>query len=295
MRWLRRTLLAILALGVLAMAGVAAVLWLLGSQAGAQWVIARAETGAGNVLSVGSVEGSMLGGLVLNDVHVRLPRDEVDIATLRLSWNARAALGRRLVFDTARASPVSYRRLPATPGVPGDSSVPALPFPIRIADGELESLTLRTEQDTLAFGATRFSLRVEGNTLTFERVTSESGGAVLEGGGAIDLDRVHIAADLDWSALLAGQPASGHFRVDGDWPVLTLHHELTAPFRSVADGTLDVSDIPRVDLAVEWQGLVVPGVVPGTGQAQPRMPRARDIAIRPDDPGWRLNRRSVTT
>jgi translocation and assembly module TamB len=259
-KWLRRTLLGILALGGLAMAGLAAVVWLLGSQSGAEWLIARAETSAGNMLSVGSVEGSMLGGLVLNDVHVRLPRDEVDISTLRLLWNARAAIGGSLAFDTARASSVSYRRLPATAGASGDASAPALPFSIRVADGELESLTLRTEEDTLAFGPTRFSMRIDGSTLTFERVTSESGGVVLEGGGDIDLDRLHIAANLDWSALLAGQPANGHFRVDGDWPVLTLHHELAAPFRSVADGTLDVSGIPRVDLAIEWQGLVVPGV-----------------------------------
>ncbi len=261
MTWLRRTLVGISIVGVLVLAVFGGVLWLLGTQAGAEWLVRRLESTSAGTLDVGAVGGSMLGGLVLEDVHVRLARDAIDIATLRLAWNPSAALAGSLVFDTARASPVSYRRLPADSATESaDGASLELPFTIRIADGELESLKLQTDEDALTFGATRFGASVAGNEVVFDDVTTESGGVVLAGHGRIGLTPVRVAADLDWSALIGDAPAAGHFTVQGDWPVLTLHHDLTAPFRSVADGDIEVGDIPRLDLAVEWQDLAVPGV-----------------------------------
>jgi hypothetical protein len=97
-KWLNRTLAVFLALGTLAVALAAFVLWLLGSEAGTSLVFDRLLARAGSAITVGRTSGSFLGGFVLEDVRLRLSRDELDIDRLALSWNASAALLGSLAF-----------------------------------------------------------------------------------------------------------------------------------------------------------------------------------------------------
>ena len=78
MKWLRRSVLSLLGLVVLAGAAAGAVLWLIASEAGTAWLAARLLARTGPALTVGRVGGTWLGRLVLEDVRLRLPRDELD-------------------------------------------------------------------------------------------------------------------------------------------------------------------------------------------------------------------------
>jgi autotransporter translocation and assembly factor TamB len=124
-RWLRRSLVALLAVGTLAVAAAAATLWVLGSESGTSWLAGRVLPRAAPIVTVARVRGTLLGGLVLEDVRVRLPRDEVDIDSLSLRWNSAAALLGTLEFGTATANRVDYRRIA---GPPSTGQVPAAPF-----------------------------------------------------------------------------------------------------------------------------------------------------------------------
>ncbi|HET7132320.1 MAG TPA: hypothetical protein VFJ95_08725, partial [Gammaproteobacteria bacterium] len=114
-RWLHRTLAGLLALGTLAVAAVAAAFWLLASQSGTDWLMARVRPRIEPAFRIGRVTGTLLGGLALEDVHVRLTRDEVDFARLDVTWNVGQALLGVVAFDTAHVTPVEYRRLPPDP------------------------------------------------------------------------------------------------------------------------------------------------------------------------------------
>ena len=71
---------------------------------------------------------------MLEDVRIRLTRDELDIDRLALSWNAGAALLGTLAFDPVDAGAVAYRRLPALEAAAGRSAVLELPFEVRLDD-----------------------------------------------------------------------------------------------------------------------------------------------------------------
>jgi autotransporter translocation and assembly factor TamB len=94
MKWLSRSLVVLLGLLTLGVAFAALALWLLGSEAGTSWVFHRILARAGSALTVGRTSGTFLGGFVLEDVRVRLSRDELDIDRLELSWDADAARSR---------------------------------------------------------------------------------------------------------------------------------------------------------------------------------------------------------
>src|SRR5688500_12091966 len=103
MRWLSRAVIVLLALGTFGVGLAAFVLWVLGSEIGTSWVLQRVLERAGSAVTVGRTSGTLLGGFVLEDVRVRLMRDELDIDRLALSWNASAALLGSLAFEPAEA------------------------------------------------------------------------------------------------------------------------------------------------------------------------------------------------
>jgi translocation and assembly module TamB len=194
-------------------------------------------------------------------VRVRLTRDELDIDRLALEWNANAALLGALAFESVEAGAVAYRRLPPPAAAPGRSAVLELPFEVRLDDATLESLSLTVGSDTLLFGATQADASYAGRHLTIENGASASNGIVIAGGGEVGLeDGVAIAADVAWSGRALDTDAAGRVTVEGDWPVLTVHNELTLPFAANIDGELRFENAPRFDLAIEWQNLFIPGV-----------------------------------
>ena len=128
MRWVLRSLLAIGALCALVLVCVTALLWVLGSEQGATWIVGRLTQRTNGAISVGRVEGTLLGGLRLSDVAVRLARDEVDIPTLELSWAVAASLAGDLVLDDVRAGRGAVSALAAA-----RTGAPARQLPARSA------------------------------------------------------------------------------------------------------------------------------------------------------------------
>jgi autotransporter translocation and assembly factor TamB len=84
MRWLTHTLAGLLVLGTLAVALAAGLLFVLASEGGTHWLAARVLARTGPQLTIRRVDGTLLGGLVLEDVRLRLSRDELDIGRLAL-------------------------------------------------------------------------------------------------------------------------------------------------------------------------------------------------------------------
>lgn len=258
MRWVRVSLLGVIALGLLVAGAVAAVYWLLGTERGAQWAAPQLLARTGGMLSIGAVRGTLLRGLRLEDVQLRLPSDELDIDVLALEWNSAAALAGELAFDTASAGNARYRRLPdSAPGGP----VPAVPWPIRAERISADSVSITIGERTLVLAATRARARAAGTELTLEALESAAQAFAVRGDATVDWD-AGIALDVaaEWSGPLAGVPSGGSVTLTGDWPRLRVAHALATPFAATTTGELDFSAAPRVELASEWRDLAWPGV-----------------------------------
>lgn len=256
MIWVRRTIW--LALVLLITAALLLALWLVGTERGANWVAARA-TAAMPSLSIASVRGSLLGGVTLGDVRWRSPRDELDFESLVLDWDASATFTRTLEFDQVTASRVSYRRLPDA-GV-ASGGAPVLPWPIRFAQANVDSLDITVGNGTLRLSNTQLSATLVTELVTIDAITTQIGDATITGnatvgyGGSVELD---VAGD--WSAPIAGVASSGSATLRGTWPELRIQHSLAAPFSATTAGTLEFSDGPAADLTTEWQALAWPGI-----------------------------------
>jgi len=104
MRWLKRSALVLLALSLLALAGSAVVLWAIGTESGASWLVQRLDAAA-PPLSIGRVRGSLLGELPLGAVRLRPARgrglDAARLGQAPLTLRARIG-GERLQLDVRR-------------------------------------------------------------------------------------------------------------------------------------------------------------------------------------------------
>jgi translocation and assembly module TamB len=262
MRWLTHTLAGLLVLGTILIALAAGALFVLASERGTQWLAARVLARTGPELTVGRVDGSLLGGLVLRDIRLRLSRDELDIGQLAAKWEPSAALLGEIAFRAVRTSAVAYRRLPPRGADAGEGGeVLSLPFVLRLEDAIVESLSIDVEGSVLELGETRFTGTYFRRHLMISRAKSSSGPFSLGANADIRFDlRLALATDIEWSGPVLGADASGGVTLNGDYPVLVMHHELMAPFPAVADGTLDFTSAMRFDLGLAWTGLVIPNV-----------------------------------
>jgi translocation and assembly module TamB len=260
MRWLARTVAILLAIGTLALALAFAALWTIGSERGTDWLLAQVLARTGSTLTIDATSGSLLGGLDLTDVRVRLARDELDIPQLHLEWNATAALAGSAAFRNVRAAPVAYRRLPPN-GAPTSGGPFELPLPVVVEDAVVAGLTITTNGVTVELGEARGAASFANGRLTLERLASTWQGLSLEGSGAVILgNTMGLDADVAWKGPLAGVDSVGRLRLAGDWPVLHVHHDLALPFTAVTDGELRFEDVLGFGLDSSWTDLHWPTV-----------------------------------
>jgi len=257
MKWLKRSAFGLFALVLVALAGISAAYWVIGTEGGTAWLVQRILARAPQV-SIERVSGSLLAGLRLEGIRMRTARDELDIDRLDLDWNGPALLTGVLAFTHADATRAIYRRVPgvSTPG----AGPPQLPWPLRIEQGSVAELSLTILERTLVFDGTTFAGLYGGRRLELTDVAGTFGSTALTADAAFELeDDIVLDVAGTWSGPVAGVASSGNVELDGTWPVLAIRHELTAPFAATTTGTL-ASDPFRVDVVNEWQNLAWPGV-----------------------------------
>ena len=211
MKWLKRALIMTLTLTVIVALAAASLLFVVGSESGSRWLVARllADTPE---LTIARQSGSLREGLVLEGVAWRSARHELDIDSLVLDWDGAAALAGTLAFDRATASRASYRRLPGT-AVAESSAAPELPWPLRIEEGSVATLGITVAERTLTFDTTRFAGTFVDGLLTLEDVASRSGAAELAARATVALrPGIELDTTIEWSAPVAAsvqvRPAS---------------------------------------------------------------------------------------
>ncbi len=259
MRWLKRSALGLVLLAALALATVGAAFWTVGTEAGTQWLVHRLLAGAPQ-LSIAAVRGTLLGGLRVEGIRLRTPSDELDIDYLVLQWNAPAALTRVLAFSSASAGSATYRRVPDV-DTSGGGGPPRLPWPLRVEQGSVGTLSITVLERTLVFQSATFAEGTyEGRHLELSGVAGMFGDAALDAKATIDLeDDIELDVTGEWSGPLAGVAASGSVELAGTWPDLAIQHELETPFAATTTGTMTTGPF-RVDLVNEWQDLAWPPV-----------------------------------
>lgn len=151
MRWIGWTA-AFAAALVLALAAAAA--WLLGTESGLRWAVARAQDAAGGALAVEGVRGTLAGTARFERLAYVAQDYSFEVRQVSAAADLVAALGGQVVIEPLRAASLKIAlaepRAGASGGAP--SPAPVLPLGVRLGDVAIERLEVQR-------GATRHVLR----------------------------------------------------------------------------------------------------------------------------------------
>ena len=261
-------------LGAVLLVAVLSLGFVLGTQTGLRLVVAVAEELAPGMISVGRVDGRVLGELTLEEVVLELPGLSLRLGRLHLDWQPSALLNGRLRIADLSAADIDIVAAPAQekpPSEPFQLSDISLPIEIDVDRVLVERLSFREQgaPDASAIRLTRAELsatavadrvdlrRVAADLAQPEASATASGGARLTGDYPVDLK-------LDWR--FQQPPAlalTGTGSVGGNLSALEIQHRVDGTVVATLDATLkDVLKAPSWQGELDLERLDLPALVP---------------------------------
>ncbi len=246
-RWLKWTLLGLLAVLVIALL---MALWVTTTTSGLRFTLARAAGFVDNKLSIGSAEGSLLGGMQLRDVVYSDPAaGTYRIADIAIAPRSRALLSGELHLTGLTARGIEATLPPPTETPPSEEpfALPELQAPLSMRIDELlvENVVIQQHDATpvIALDRVAGTARWSGTKLEIERldVDAPDGEIRLQA----DLDTGDdwsgtAGADFRWRLPEQPQPLAGRVDLRGPQSTPSLHLDLREPSPALVD--------------LDWQG-----------------------------------------
>lgn len=243
----RRLLLSVLGALLLVVGLTAAALaWLAGSAAGSRHLLRWAvSAGAGNELSVQSIEGNLLDGLRMEDLQFSTQDGsaEFTLQHLELAWQPWHLLQRRLSLDSLHIEGLRWRSQTddAVPVEPFDAAVisgwfGALPLDVDLLRAELRDLQFDIDGADYQLPELSFAAALDARQFNLRELSLLAFDTRIEGELVLQQDLV-VQGQVDW--MREGDTTwAGVMQVSGSLSALELQHELRQPLQLESSGTV---------------------------------------------------------
>jgi translocation and assembly module TamB len=236
---------------------------LAATESGSRWVLRQLLQQVPGELAIERIEGTLLSGLALTEIHYALDRDRLQAGRIEVRWQPAGLFSARLQVVDLRIRDAHYHTPAGTDETP--FTLPdrmPLPLAVTLEAGRIDGLLVVIGDRRLHFDEIELAARagpIAG--LRLGRLHIRAQDHVLDVSGKAALQRPYpYHAEVHWSSVLPdGVPARGQGRLDGDVRLLSLTHRLTTPVLLETHGTLRLADgTPLLALAGSWQALQWP-------------------------------------
>lgn len=261
---------------LLLLAGLgAATVWLLYTEAGLQWALARAQARLPGTLTFATVSGRLAGPIHATDAAYRSDTLELRVGAAQLDWRPWALLYGRLHVVALHVSDITIDSRPQATR----AQTPVrwqLPIALRIDRGELQRLHLRRDdKEIFQVDNAGLALRASGGNIRVADLRIDAPTLALTANGELDSD---AGIRIDWRFAppgLAQWTGSGTLR--GELPRLQLQQHVSQPTNAVIDAEVDLAAGPRFAARLsldktevnrirpEWPAIAVSGRVDARG------------------------------
>lgn len=231
--------------------------WLLGTERGNQQLL---RWSLGEQLRIGSLQGSLLTGLDLQDVDYRDAQQQLTIRTLRLRWQPTALLKGLLHIEQLRAGGVHYTAIGSS-ATAESSAPPSLPLAVRLDQLELEDIRIQNGDAIQSIERVSLSANSQDTILNIANVQVVYAAYQVEGEGRLELaEHYPLQLNIRWQGEIPEMGAArGAGQITGDLNNLGIEHASESPYRITTQGSIDLSGAsPVVDISGAWQPLAWP-------------------------------------
>jgi len=255
LRWGLRGLALLLALSIL-LAGAAA--FVLSTNTGTRWALARIDAALKGELIVAEFAGSFWSGMELPSVRYRDANYDIDAsaAEVRIDWSA--LLAGNLALSDLHAASLQIRRRGEPPAEPRPFSVSMtpLPFELRVTRGTFGEVMVPSGSESRRFSNVSVrSASVRGDTIRAATASATTAGINM------NAERLRLtlagdaraAAQVSWALAEGGWSGQGSLR--GSLALLSFEQDVDGPYPFAATGTVQLlQQIEAVFAAeVSWQ------------------------------------------
>ena len=228
---------ACLALILLIMLLVGGAGFLVGTPSGLNFVLERAKDAIPGELSIGEVEGGLLGHLVLKDINYRQDAFSVAVKEFCLDWVPPALLEQAFHVKLLKVDGVRYEQFKEAEKEPekeksGPLTLPdvTLPVTIRLDDIQVNGVQVVQKSAEKPFEIDRLALAALFNSsgLDLSKLEFLMPGVSVHLNGKLDPRGTYpLDFKMKWDASIQGEPAlslNGNGNVSGDLRKLTVKH-----------------------------------------------------------------------
>lgn len=253
---------AVLALVTVIAGGLA---WLLMTENGRDFALARAEAMLPEGTSLGRAEGILAGPLVLRDVRLVAERGVISIGRVGMDWSPAALLSGRLEVGHLRVRDVDVVFEPEQTAGRDQPTVPALPSslvsPVPVRIGQLAIDAVQVDAGSGPVGPFSLALAADhdGERITLDAVELRTPWAAADGTLGIGARRPFpLEADIDWQVYEGAdrREIRGTLGLRGNPEMLRAELSTHRPERLAVEGTLQpLAALPAWDLTLDFEDL----------------------------------------
>ncbi len=242
----------------------AVTIWvILGTQWGTQRLVAWVQPTLPKSLSIGSIQGTVLGGLVLRDARWVDDGQRVSVDYALANAEFLPLVSRSVVLKTLNIQGVVVLlpgREPETAKPKTTFEFEPLPINLVIRYGVLQNVSLDLAGSRYAIEKVTLQGELRDMEMNLDRLLLEGPWILLDMQGTAELaEPFESELDARWSVDVDDAVYAGTLKAQGDWSSLQIDHSLTSPLTVTSEGTVNAIE-KRFNLVHQFPSQDVPGV-----------------------------------
>ena len=251
---------------------VACTMWVVATESGARWLVARLDNRLPSELSIGTLHGSLLGGIRLDSLQWNSEGLYLEAEEINLAFRLMPLARRDLHIDSFTVNRLQLR-IEENPGSEPESQDGSftLPFDITLKTSMLRDIRFQRGDLRRPIELIAVSGDLAGDTLSLSRLEFRSPWLDFDLSGTGRLaNNIPLDARAKWHWKEQDEmELRGRLQVSGDLASYTVRHDLDAPLSVTTTGNVSYADaVLDVDVVNEWTSLSWP-LTPGLLQASP--------------------------
>lgn len=232
----------------------------LATETGSRWLIQQALTHIPPQLTIGSIQGNVVSGLVLTGVELHHASKTTRIQRAELRWRPETLLLGRISLRTLYITQLSFDKPEPSP-IPlieelRSSTGLRLPLTLSVEAAKVQRLRINLQGNHYIFDRLSLTARADRQGLHLSQFKARYRGLRLNLEGHADLLPPYaFNAGLSWTKKLSqGNHARGNAQLRGDIDVIHLVHDVSSPFTMRTWGEIDlVGESTVANLRGSWQ------------------------------------------
>ncbi len=245
---------------VVAITLIASALWLLGTDSGTRFLLARAQPYLPAELTLGETRGTLLGGVRLATANWKSESVDATVRDAFVDVGLAALFSKHLAIRTLDVEEIT---IVATATAESDKTLelPSVESPLRVSidSSSLRNVSFARDQVQRRVDDIQLSGSLTGSKLELSHLSIKSNWLNARVEGAADIAGLYagrLTADWRWTESPSLQLV-GELRVLGDLRGYQIEHKLTAPQQLATTGTVSyVGGEFRFDLSNSWNSFV---------------------------------------